>query len=300
MPTVSAGNDVSICSGTITTLSATGSGTFQWNANASGLISSGAVMAVGLRKLLPGYTGPAIRLRRSSDNAESDFGFVGNDLDLAAISAWLGGNSGYCTTIYDQSGSGNNITQSTVLHQPLYFSGAINGKPVIRFNATQFMANNTNFAPPYTIVYGAKQTGPARERVLSSVNNNWLLGWHSGYKKAAFFMGWVAPPNIAADNNTYIYTGTSTGSVSHFYENGNVIATNSNGTAGPNGIRLNGYGTGSGFELSDVDFLDVVAYNSVLAASARQATEAGISMYPNPISGQIIQLAFTDQPKGLY
>jgi hypothetical protein len=43
---------------------------------------NGATLAVGLRKLNSNYNGPALRLRRSSDNAEQDFGFTGNNLDV--------------------------------------------------------------------------------------------------------------------------------------------------------------------------------------------------------------------------
>jgi hypothetical protein len=37
---------------------------------------SGAAVAYSLRKLRTAYSGSAIRVRRSSDNAEQDFGFV--------------------------------------------------------------------------------------------------------------------------------------------------------------------------------------------------------------------------------
>ena len=64
----------------------------------------GAVAAYSLRQLDKDYTGSAIRLRRSSDNAEMDFGFDENgDLDIDAITAWqeegrslnFDGNGGY-------------------------------------------------------------------------------------------------------------------------------------------------------------------------------------------------------------
>lgn len=59
------------------------------------------------------YTGPAIRVRRSSDNAEQDIGFVGTVLDTAALLAFTGAGSGYVVRFYDQSGGGNDFAQAT-------------------------------------------------------------------------------------------------------------------------------------------------------------------------------------------
>jgi hypothetical protein len=43
-----------------------------------------------LRKLRTAYTGSAIRVRRSSDNAEQDIGFVNNQLDTGSLSSFAG------------------------------------------------------------------------------------------------------------------------------------------------------------------------------------------------------------------
>jgi hypothetical protein len=44
-----------------------------------------AAAAYSLRKLRNGYSGNAIRVRRSSDNAELNIGFVANELDTAHL-----------------------------------------------------------------------------------------------------------------------------------------------------------------------------------------------------------------------
>ncbi len=82
-------------------------------------------LAVGLRKLVGSYSGNAIKLRRSSDNVEQDFGFTSNgELDVTAIQAWLGSSTGFVKTIYDQSGNSRDFTHSTASRQPeLLFSG---------------------------------------------------------------------------------------------------------------------------------------------------------------------------------
>jgi hypothetical protein len=72
-----------------------------------------AAAAYSVRKLRTAYTGACIRVRRSSDNAEQDIGFSGNDLDTAALLAFVGSGNGFVTTWYDQSGNGLNLTQPT-------------------------------------------------------------------------------------------------------------------------------------------------------------------------------------------
>ena len=48
-----------------------------------------AAAAYSLRKLRSGYTGSAIRVRRSSDNTERDMGFYDNELDTVALLDWV-------------------------------------------------------------------------------------------------------------------------------------------------------------------------------------------------------------------
>lgn len=83
-------------------------------------LSVSARAAYSFRLMRAAYTGPLIRLRRSSDNVESDFSPTANGfLDSAAIITWAGsGNSAYCTTIYDQTGNGYHATQTTNADQP--------------------------------------------------------------------------------------------------------------------------------------------------------------------------------------
>ena len=84
-----------------------------------------AAAAYSLRKLRTAYTGSAIRVRRSSDNTETDIGFVSNQLDTAAITTFVGAGNGFVTTWYDQSGNGYNLIQSTQVNQPQIVSSGV-------------------------------------------------------------------------------------------------------------------------------------------------------------------------------
>ena len=99
-----------------------------------------ASVAYSLRKLRAAYTGSAVRIRRSSDNAEQNIGFAnGGNLDTTALTAFCGAGNGFVTTWYDQSGNGNNLRQTTAANQPQIVSSGsvltINTKPYLYFTS---------------------------------------------------------------------------------------------------------------------------------------------------------------------
>lgn len=97
--------------------------------------------ALSVRRLLSAYTGPLLRVRRSSDNTEQDISYdSAGDLDTAALLAFAGSGSAYIVTWYDQAGSARNVTQPTTGAQPrIVNAGALdvlNTKPSIVFDGT--------------------------------------------------------------------------------------------------------------------------------------------------------------------
>jgi len=72
------------------------------------------------KKLIRAYSGNAIRVRRSSDNAEQDIAFASGVLDTAALLSFVGANSGYVTKIYQQVAAltGADLVQATTAAQP--------------------------------------------------------------------------------------------------------------------------------------------------------------------------------------
>jgi hypothetical protein len=78
------------------------------------------VGAYALRRLFGLYAGPQVRLRRSTDNAETDVYFnIDGSIQNLNLTTWLGGGTAYVKTWYDQSGNGNNVTQATAGSQPI-------------------------------------------------------------------------------------------------------------------------------------------------------------------------------------
>lgn len=91
-----------------------------------------AEVAYSMRLLRTAYSGNCLRLRRSTDNAESDFGFVNGVVDTAGIATWLGAATGTLRAWYDQSGNGRDLVQATNAFQPRYQANVQNGIPCVR------------------------------------------------------------------------------------------------------------------------------------------------------------------------
>ncbi len=99
-----------------------------------------AAAAYGLRKLRSAYLGPAIKVRRDSDNATKDIGFSGGNLDTATLLAFAGSQTVTVDTWYDQSGNVRNSGQSINASQPTIVNGGVlvtvNGKPALEFDGS--------------------------------------------------------------------------------------------------------------------------------------------------------------------
>lgn len=95
--------------------------------------------AFSVRIIVSTYGGPVFNLRRSSDNATADFYTTAIQSYLTTISGtsyatWIGANTAYVVTWYDQSGKGNNCTQSNTAIQPTI--SLQSSKYVVTFNNT--------------------------------------------------------------------------------------------------------------------------------------------------------------------
>lgn len=104
-------------------------------------------VALSTRRLRTAYTGPAVRVRRSSDNAELNINFrevadaSGNfGLDTTQLTTFVGSGSGFVTTWYDQSGNGRNAAAGEASRQPaLCVNGVVqtlNSRPALLTTAS--------------------------------------------------------------------------------------------------------------------------------------------------------------------
>jgi hypothetical protein len=124
----------------------------------------------------PAGGGSLIRLRRGSDNAESDFeaDLAGDGwVSAAEITTWLAGATGYVCCLYDQSGNGREATQAVAMAQPKVNVGGTH--PTIEFvpaNRNRLeIKNSVSFASGITVaslvaVRAHATTSGAEQRVL--------------------------------------------------------------------------------------------------------------------------------------
>jgi len=139
------------------------------------------IWAVSLRKLRSAYTGPAATVRRSSDNATHNIGFIGEDLDTAALTAFVGVGNGFTATLYDQI-AGVNPFQTTAGNQPrMVLSGTIDllgGKPTIVFNGSSHqmpMPSSVSCAHGFLVARKASNTNSA-QYVLGGTSQGLAFG----------------------------------------------------------------------------------------------------------------------------
>ena len=113
----------------------------------------GAVAAYSLRLLNTDYTGDAVIVRRASDNATQNIGFVDGDLDTGALNTFCTGTDGFVTTWFDQSGNANNATNTTASGQPKIYD-SVNGIELENNKATvQFAGGGVGLQANFSGVF---------------------------------------------------------------------------------------------------------------------------------------------------
>ena len=139
---------------------------------------SGAAVAYSLRKLSSTYSGNCIRVRRSSDNAEQNIGFVSNVLDTASLLSFVGAGNGFITIWYDQSGNGKNLIQTTASYQPKIISSGsiyqVNSKPAIYNNNIngRLIETTLNISQPISTFIVNKADNKGFSLILDAYNSS--------------------------------------------------------------------------------------------------------------------------------
>jgi hypothetical protein len=196
---------------------------FVLGAGPLNMISAPANVAYSLRRLYCGYAGPAMRVRRSSDNALQDIGFtVNGDLDTVALKNFVTTGSGFVTTWYDQSGSGVSVSPPAVANQPRVVNAGVvqrrNGDPTLFFDGVNdFFATNSFPTTGYTgfsasVIAAWTTVGNSISNIQALIDNSHFCGGAS----PGFIMqdrpDWVNRPLQAALTNPTM-CGTCPGAI---------------------------------------------------------------------------------------
>ena len=193
-----------------------------------------AAAAYSLRKLRSDYTGPAIKVRRSSDNAELDINFVNNELDTASLLSFVGANDGFVTTWYDQSGSGNNITQLTATSQSRIVIGGVlsvnpeNSLPAVNVGGTNIFMETTTAIATKNLFSVGKLNGLINANYIT-FSASPFSGMYYGGTGAAQIQG----IGLFSISNINSLTGEDLNThLANFYHNGsNYLVSKDSGTS---------------------------------------------------------------------
>jgi len=100
---------------------------------------------VSLRKIKSDYTGKVLKVRRSSNNDETDISFFNNEINVDELLGFVGEGDGFITVWYDQY-QNNNAIQTTTNLQPIIVSGGT------FLNTVKFFDNSSLEMGPYLTI----------------------------------------------------------------------------------------------------------------------------------------------------
>lgn len=198
----------------------------------------GAAGAYSVRKLRTAYTGPCMRVVRSSDGVQMDIGFLSNGLiDTTSLLTFIGLNSAIVFKWYDQSGNArdaiggiNDVTQN----QKIVINGVLQtqlGKPAIKFFTNQYSGLRTqyNLTNPFTMIGVIVQDSGANlgTRIFSSDNSANLLTIARVNVTSVYTGGVVCDFPSKVLGQTYLVSFSRQSTISYVYQNGTIVPNSS-------------------------------------------------------------------------
>jgi len=183
------------------------------------------------RRMLSSWNSKAGELRETMGSTEQTFGYLADGyLDTAGITSFLSGagaSSAAWKLVYDQKGSGDDLTQLTAASQPLYLSShtGFNNRACISLDTTlKSLPSTLDIARPYTILV-IEDADVANQRTItaysgtSTFHNHLICASRGGL--SAFREGTVSTTSTT-DPCVEIFTGPSSGNHDFFINGANV------------------------------------------------------------------------------
>ncbi len=182
----------------------------------------------------------------------------------------------------DKTGSDRNF-DSAAGKQPTLIASPAFAKNVLRFTTAQWMKQTDNFGAPSTVIYVARSRTTGNGRILQGMANNWLLGWWGSLERVAYHDGWISYPGITGTTNARVVSSVirGGGQPTEISVDGNVVATNTGGQTGPNGLAVNTGNVGGG-EVTDAEVAEILVFPRALTSTERSAIEVGLSLKWGP------------------
>lgn len=214
-----------------------------------------------LVKIINGYTGACIRIRRSSDDSESDIGFNDeNNLDVSSLKSFLNGSTGYLTKYYDQKET-YDLVNATTSSQPLIVIDENNGVQ-FKVSATTFISCSSYCGSlsgfTFSIIWKSPLTKPSgfqsqTNGVEFADSEHFVPNW-TVYNSAAYVGSATATSDLTDEDGAYrqsVLKGN--GSIVNFGEMGAKTSDDTTVT-NPSFVRLKI----GGIENTDMYFTEVL------------------------------------------
>ena len=291
------------------------------------LDTTAANAAYGLRKLSSSYTAAAVRIRRDSDNAESNIGFdVNGEIDTAAIENFCELSNCFVKTWYDQSGSGNHAEQTSHNSQPVIYDLALgqilnsHNKAAVEFRGSgqstftsiedYFLLNNLNSQSQIWLIddldnenghtihalLGDDSTGPHTYLFITSSNLGYPISFDgsSGEQGSYSLNGSSLSP--LGTNNISGSLGTQ-----RFPDSISVLYTEFQNSHNWEDLGVLDSGTGDNERAGAYKLSEVILFNSALSAGERVNIEGNLGKYYQvPFSNGFVETWYDQSGNGFH
>jgi len=204
----------------------------------------GATAAYSLRRLKSSAT-KAVRVREDSGNTETDIGFSGGTLDETALSNHCGSANGFVSRWYDQSGNGNDASNSTASAQPqIVSSGSVikeNNDPAIEYDNLDDQLIKDPFTTnlPFTIFSVSSSNNDGNDHRILDGGSGVITLWYGARNEIRLFNGSTIDYSKNNYSNIKLLTATARSNGNgEIYENGTQKVSGSVGTGNFNVLSL--------------------------------------------------------------
>ena len=243
---------------------------------------TGAAAAYSLRKLSNTYNGPAIRVRRSSNNAELNIGFNSDGtLDTTALTTFVGGGNGFVVTWYDQSGNGKNAVQTTAANQPrIVNSGVvetISSSPAVNMLSLPPMSTLSTTYKNAVIVAKADTLNVINYVIASGSDGLFYHGFYGGVTGLGGFDGSSIRSLTGGDTNRHLGWFQMKSSKLYVAKDGSSETDTGSFATSLNLTEMGGRSAGSNIYFQG-KIQEVILYNSD-NTSNKSAIESNINSY---------------------
>ena len=220
-------------------------------------------------------------LQRNVPETIADIG----DFGAEAVLSFVGGGSGFVTTLYDQSGNGRNATQTTAGSQPRIVNNGVlqteGGKPAILLDGVDDSLASPawgTIAQPFSRHYvGVRKSYAGISHWINSADG---IPNTAEYDDAAtthkMFAGIGTILVTLGNNERSVFSAAYNGASSLLSKNG-VLTTGHPGDQGFNGIRIGGFTSNSAF--SNITMQELIVITSAVSTTDRQTLERNQGAY---------------------